>query len=59
MDALAQSNQSAQRNNRRSNRRSSIASSSLNNPNITITKLQFELTIRKLFIRDSPNQVEF
>ena len=58
-DALAQQSQSAQRSSRRSSRRSSVASSALNNPNIAIMKLQFELTIRKLFIRDSPNQIEY
>lgn len=56
-DALAQSSQSAQRSSRRSNRRSSVASSL--NPNVQLLKLSFELSIRKLSMRDAPDQVKF
>jgi len=56
-DALAQASQSAQRNSRRSSRRASVASNM--NPNINLHKLQFELTIRKLFLQNAPDGASF
>jgi len=52
-DARAQASQAQQRNSRRSSRRSSIASTL--GPGVQLLKLQFEVTIRKLFLRNSPN----
>lgn len=56
-DALTQASQSQARSSKRLSRRASVSSSF--GPNVQLFKLQFELTIRKVFLQNAPDGVNF